>query len=228
MAIPLESKPNLVLGVSYAEQKDDAPPGLVWRKVKAGETLGKIADEFGIHWIDLALYNWNTAEPKEINWYLHHFVGCTKNNGMTYSFTGQEKADVGEGGWLLVAGPAAGSEEGSRADRRRGPQRQRHPRHQASSRGGRLALGRKPRAGYGQVALCLFWKRGRLDRNRRRDSARRSKPRAFDLPASLSILTFPPRRREDLPRPAAGPVRGRPTGSPPSFDRDHDEFLRRR
>ncbi len=102
MAIPLESKPNLVLGVSYAEQKDDAPPGLVWRKVKAGETLGKIADEYGIHWIDLALYNWNTSEPKEINWYLHHFVGCTKNNGMTYSFTGQEKADVGEGGWLLV------------------------------------------------------------------------------------------------------------------------------
>ena len=38
---------------------------------------------------------------------------------------------------------------------------------------------------------------------------------------------FPPRRREDLPRPAAGPVRGRPTGSPPSFDRDYDEFLRR-
>ena len=39
---------------------------------------------------------------------------------------------------------------------------------------------------------------------------------------------LPPRRREDLPRPAAGPVRGRPTGSPPSFDRDDDEFLRRR
>jgi len=73
VGLPAEQKPTLVLGVRYAERKNDPPPGLVWRKAGAGpshpegETLGSIADEYGVRWIDLALYNWNTVNPLEIN-----------------------------------------------------------------------------------------------------------------------------------------------------------------
>ena len=97
MADPAENKPLLVLGVRYGERKDDPPPGLVWRKVQKDETLGTIADEYGVRWMDLALYNFHTTNLLEINWYLHHFLNCTLNNGTTYMFTGKEK-----GGWLLV------------------------------------------------------------------------------------------------------------------------------
>ena len=105
MGLPAEHKPTLLLGVRYSERKDNPPPGLVWRKAKAGETLGTIADEYDVHWIDLALYNWNTATPLEVNWYLHHYLGCTQNNGKTYNFTGQEQVNGNpdrKGGWLLV------------------------------------------------------------------------------------------------------------------------------
>ena len=97
MAEPAETKPTLLLGVRYFERKDNPPPGLVWWKGLKGETLGSIADDYGIRWIDLALYNWHTAKLAEVNWYLKHFVGCTLNNGKTYSFSGTEKS-----GWLLV------------------------------------------------------------------------------------------------------------------------------
>ena len=92
MAEPAETKPTLLLGVRYFERKDNPPPGLVWRKGLKGETLGSIADDYGIRWIDLALYNWHTAKLAEVNWYLKHFVGCTLNNGKTYSFSGIEKS----------------------------------------------------------------------------------------------------------------------------------------
>jgi hypothetical protein len=97
----------LLLGIRHSERQDNAPPGLVWRRSQEGETLGSIADKFGVRPIDLALYNWHTAEPLEINWYLNHFVGCTQPKGGSYSFTGQEVV-AGEGGknepggWLLV------------------------------------------------------------------------------------------------------------------------------
>ena len=97
MAQPYEKKPRLVLGVRYAERGSDPPPGLTWRKVKNNETLGSIADEYGIRWLDLALYNFHTVKPEEINWYLRHFVGCRRNNGKWYIFSLTDKP-----GMLLV------------------------------------------------------------------------------------------------------------------------------
>ena len=100
-----ETPPNLELGVRYSEHKNDPPPGLVWRKAVKGETLGSIAEEYHIRWIDLALYNWHTAKPGEINWYMNHRLGCTQNNGKVYSFTGTEKLPDrhhSPGGFLLV------------------------------------------------------------------------------------------------------------------------------
>src|SRR5215212_2336658 len=97
MAILPEKKPILVLGVRYSERRDDPPPGLKWHKAGKKETLGSIADDYGIQWRDLALYNFHTIKAQEINWYLRKFVGASKNNGKVYEFTGDEKP-----GYLLV------------------------------------------------------------------------------------------------------------------------------
>jgi hypothetical protein len=91
MAEPAEKKPRLLLGVQYAERKDDPPPGLVWRKVKDKETLGSIADEYNVRAYDVMLYNWHTVDPLAVNWYFHHFVGCSKHNGKWYSFSLADK-----------------------------------------------------------------------------------------------------------------------------------------
>src|ERR1035441_2632585 len=102
MAVPAESKPTFLLGVRYGERKHDPPPGLVWRKVQKDETLGTIADEYGVRWMDIALYNWHTIKLLEINWYLNHYLHCTLNNGTTYMFSGKESSGKEKGGWLLV------------------------------------------------------------------------------------------------------------------------------
>jgi hypothetical protein len=70
---------------------------LTWRHVKDGETLGSIADEYGVRWLDLALYNWHTINPGEINWYLYYFMGCRKHNGKWYRFSSADQP-----GMLLV------------------------------------------------------------------------------------------------------------------------------
>ena|ERR1019366_3513906 len=101
MAVPAESKPTFLLGVRYGERKHDPPPGLVWRKVQKDETLGTIADEYGVRWMDIALYNWHTIKLLEINWYLNHYLHCTLNNGTTYMFSGKESSgkEKGAGCW---------------------------------------------------------------------------------------------------------------------------------
>lgn len=49
-----------------------------------------IAQEFGVRWVDLILYNFYTVNGLEINWYLRNFVGCTKHNGTWYEFTSHD------------------------------------------------------------------------------------------------------------------------------------------
>jgi hypothetical protein len=110
-----EKKPEFLLGVRYKGRTDDAPPGLMWRKAKNGETLGSIADDCHIRWIDLALYNWHTTDLAEVNWYLHHYVGCTQHNSRTYSFTGSEKTGTHkelDGGYLLVPDKLSDADKG--------------------------------------------------------------------------------------------------------------------
>jgi hypothetical protein len=97
MATPKETKPLLVLGISYKEHKNSPPPGLKWVKLKKGDTFGTIADTYGVRPLDLFLYNWHSVKPFEINWYLKHYVGCRANNGRTYIFDGGENP-----GMLLV------------------------------------------------------------------------------------------------------------------------------
>ena len=58
-------------------------------RVRAGETLASIAEEHGITWRELALFNFHTAVPREVNRYLHEYVGCTRRtkDGKNYVFS---------------------------------------------------------------------------------------------------------------------------------------------
>jgi uncharacterized Zn-binding protein involved in type VI secretion len=59
------------------------------RKVKTGDSIARLADEIGMTWQELAKFNWNTDNPREINRCLHTQVGCTKRteSGDNYRFS---------------------------------------------------------------------------------------------------------------------------------------------
>ncbi len=57
-------------------------------KVKKGDSLDSIATANGLTWKQLALFNWGTDDPQEINEFLRRRVGCTKKtrDGLNYIF----------------------------------------------------------------------------------------------------------------------------------------------
>src|SRR5215469_3514152 len=69
--MPLETKPAKIVPRSYV------PLGGKRYKVKDGETWETIARDHGINMTDLIVYNFGTRDCREINWYLHHYVGCS-------------------------------------------------------------------------------------------------------------------------------------------------------
>ncbi len=42
------------------------------------EDWGTVAAKFGVDVQDLIFFNFMTNNPDEVNWYLHHYVGCVK------------------------------------------------------------------------------------------------------------------------------------------------------
>lgn len=72
---PINKKPSnpITKGIS--------PAGLVRYKVKDGDSWRKLANTYGIGEWDLIYQNFKTRNPKEINWYLEHYVGCKKKTG---------------------------------------------------------------------------------------------------------------------------------------------------
>lgn len=59
--------------LSYDEYKISSKDSLVSLAEKANERTGA-----SWTWYDVAKYNWGTDQPKEVNWYLYHIVGCRK------------------------------------------------------------------------------------------------------------------------------------------------------
>ena len=47
-------------------------------KVKNGDTRNKLASDAGISWQDLAVFNWATEDPDQVNRFLYSLVGCRK------------------------------------------------------------------------------------------------------------------------------------------------------
>jgi len=65
-------------------------------KVKKGQSIKSLADAAGLTWQDLAIFNWNTAKPTEINQKLRDEVGCTKKtrDGYNYMFDDSDKPGI--------------------------------------------------------------------------------------------------------------------------------------
>jgi hypothetical protein len=68
--MPLEKKPFKIVPKGYV------PPGSKPYKVKDGESFETIARGHRLKPSDLEFANFGTHDPKEINWYLNHYVGC--------------------------------------------------------------------------------------------------------------------------------------------------------
>jgi len=69
--VALETKPLKIVPKNYV------PPGARPYKVKDGDTWETVARAHGINPSDLVVFNFGTKDSREINWYLHHYVGCT-------------------------------------------------------------------------------------------------------------------------------------------------------
>ena len=94
MAISREPKP-LPSGLDYV------PPGGTRHKVGNNESWWTLASlpvvqSSGLSASDLCFYNFRTRNPPEVNWYLRHKVGCTKNtrDGKNYIFSAADSPGI--------------------------------------------------------------------------------------------------------------------------------------
>jgi len=69
--------------------KDYIPPGGTRYPVKTNDDWGSIALAHNVATKDLIMFNFGTFDKDEINWYLHHKVGCRKatRDGHNWMFT---------------------------------------------------------------------------------------------------------------------------------------------
>jgi hypothetical protein len=70
--MPLERKPVVLAPRGMVGE------GLTPHRVKDGESWKTLADRYGIPAETIILANFQTLKPEEVNWYLHHYVGCRK------------------------------------------------------------------------------------------------------------------------------------------------------
>lgn len=68
--MPIEKRPTHPLPPNFV------PSGGKPYKVRTNDDLGSVARANGITETDLLIYNFNTVNTAEINWYLRHHVGC--------------------------------------------------------------------------------------------------------------------------------------------------------
>ena len=96
MTKPKEKNPGTISIEILAERYKKLPEDLQWHPIEKGDTLERIANDFGWSLDELLLANWRLSSRKEdkekVNWYLRKYVGCTKDDGNgSYIFTGNEK-----------------------------------------------------------------------------------------------------------------------------------------
>jgi hypothetical protein len=61
-------------------------------RVQDADNWGTVASlhKFPDPW-DIIIFNFRTDNPEEVNWYMHHYIGCTESNdGKNFSFRGAE------------------------------------------------------------------------------------------------------------------------------------------
>lgn len=81
--MPIEKKPRIVIPRSVVRKGSTA------HRVKDGESWKTLAERYGIAAESIIYANFQTLIPAEINWYLHHHVGCKKatRDGKNWMFS---------------------------------------------------------------------------------------------------------------------------------------------
>ena len=64
-------------------------------KVKKGESILSLAKANGMQWQELAIFNWGTSVPDEINVHLRDEVGCTKKTADGFNYMFDDSDDPG-------------------------------------------------------------------------------------------------------------------------------------
>ena len=63
-------------------------------KVRSGDSIKSVAEAHGMTWQDLAVFNWDTDDPDEINWYLENYFICRKKEGANFIFTDEDEPGI--------------------------------------------------------------------------------------------------------------------------------------
>jgi len=63
--------------------------------VKTGDSLDSIAKSNDLDWEELAQFNWETDQPKRINWHLRNDVGCRKKAADGHNYLLSDKDEPG-------------------------------------------------------------------------------------------------------------------------------------
>lgn len=88
--MPIEREPKVKVPRNYV------PPNSTRYKVKDKDTWATIAAKNGIDPWDLIEANFNTRSAPEVNWYLHHYVGCVAQSadGKNWMFGSRAKPGI--------------------------------------------------------------------------------------------------------------------------------------
>ncbi len=101
------ASPARALRVSASRDESDENPdaridpvaihnsdGFIEYKVRTGDSLSGLARRHGCTWQDIAILNWETEEPDEINWYLEHDFVCSVKQGANYIFDDSDEPGI--------------------------------------------------------------------------------------------------------------------------------------
>ena len=100
MAEPIERVPKgpLLPRFWHAKHNNGIPyrPGDLDKYGKPQqEDWGTVAAKFGVDVQDLIFFNFMTNNPDEVNWYLHHYVGCVKKSPSGNNWMFSNRANPG-------------------------------------------------------------------------------------------------------------------------------------
>lgn len=90
------SKPSILMSTPPRPAKFPPPLPARQQKVKTGDSWFTLAAQHGRSdpW-DLIEFNFRTRDPREVNWYLQYYVGCSKSSdGKNYSFDATDSPGI--------------------------------------------------------------------------------------------------------------------------------------
>jgi hypothetical protein len=90
------SKSKILKSAPTSPAKFPPPIPARQQKVKSGDSWFTLASQHGRSdpW-DIIEFNFRTRDPREVNWYLEYYVGCTKSSdGKNYSFDSTDSPGI--------------------------------------------------------------------------------------------------------------------------------------